>query len=96
MLTQGATRLQGVARAREGASPAEAAVEATIEALAERAPSVQSIAVERVTAGPVRIMHVTIRSGGELFEGSCSMADRTLGEAAARATLDALNPTWGT
>ena len=96
VLTQGDTQLQGAASVRRGESTAEAAVKATIQALGERAPSVQSIAVERVTAGPVRIMRVTVRSGDELFEGSCSMAERTLGEAAARAALDALNPTWGT
>lgn len=95
VLTQGSKRLTGVASTRRGDSPAEAAVEATITALGDRAPTVQAISVERITAGPVRIMQVEIRGDGELYEGSCSMADRSLGEAAARAALDALNPTWG-
>lgn len=96
VLTQGERRMQGTARAGRGISSDEAAVRATIEALGELAPSGSSASVERLTAGPVQLLQVTVRAAGTAYEGSCSMADRTVAEAAARATLDALNPSWGT
>lgn len=96
VLRAGGDTLTGHARVGRKGTVADAAAEATFEALGSRAPERRGVSVTEMKAGPVRVVRIEFRTADGTFEGSCSRAGRTLEEAVARCVLDALNPWWET